>query len=77
MRLVRPPQLGTGTNNEVVMQAGGDAGGGQDVSQSFETLQTPAVWRHGRESASETVKALEKNGMETYDIPAFLRRQAD
>ena len=25
----------------------------------------------------DTVKALEKNGMETYDIPAFLRRQAD
>jgi cell division protein FtsZ len=33
------------------------------------------VWR--RESASETVRALEKNGMETYDIPAFLRKQAD
>lgn len=77
VRLVQPPQLRTGTNNEVVMQAGGDAVGGQDVSQSFETLQTPAVWRHGRESASDTVKALEKNGMETYDIPAFLRRQAD
>ena len=28
-------------------------------------------------SASDTVRALEKNGMETYDIPAFLRRQAD
>ena len=77
VRLVQPPQLRTGTNNEVVMQAGGDAVGGQDVSQSFETLQTPAVWRPGRESASDTVKALEKNGMETYDIPAFLRRQAD
>ena len=29
------------------------------------------------ESASEQVRAMEKNGMETYDIPAFLRKQAD
>lgn len=77
VRLVQPPQLRTGTNNEVVMQAGGNAIGGQDASQSFETLQKLSVWRYGRESASETVKALEKNGMETYDIPAFLRYQAD
>jgi cell division protein FtsZ len=42
---------------------------------SFDGLKAPAVWR--RESASETVRALEKNGMETYDIPAFLRKQAD
>ena len=44
-------------------------------SGSFDGLKAPAVWR--RESASETVRALEKNGMETYDIPAFLRKQAD
>lgn len=40
-----------------------------------EPIRTPAVWR--RESASETVRAMERNGTETYDIPAFLRRQAD
>ena len=40
-----------------------------------EPIRTPAVWR--RESASETVRARERNGTETYDIPAFLRRQAD
>ena len=39
-----------------------------------EPIRTPAVWR--RESASETVRAMERNGTETYDIPAFLRRQA-
>jgi cell division protein FtsZ len=38
-------------------------------------MKAPAVWR--RDSASDTVRALEKNGMETYDIPAFLRKQAD
>jgi cell division protein FtsZ len=47
----------------------------QPTSPAFEGLKAPAVWR--RESASETVRALEKNGMETYDIPAFLRKQAD
>jgi cell division protein FtsZ len=74
VRLVQTPQLRTGTNNEIVMSGSGDAAvAGQDL----ETLQKPAVWRHGRESASDTVRALEKNGMETYDIPAFLRRQAD
>ena len=76
MRLVQTP-LRTGTNNEIVMPHTNEVVSGQDQVPSFETLQKPAVWRHGRESASDTVKALEKNGMETYDIPAFLRRQAD
>jgi cell division protein FtsZ len=46
--------------------AGGDAMGG---------LKQPAVWR--REQASEQVQAMQRNGVETYDIPAFLRKQAD
>lgn len=74
VRLVQTPQLRTGTNNEIIMSGSGDAAA---TGQDLETLQKPAVWRHGRESASDTVRALEKNGMETYDIPAFLRRQAD
>ena len=45
------------------------------ANQTFEPIRTPAVWR--REHASETVRAMERNGTETYDIPAFLRRQAD
>jgi cell division protein FtsZ len=58
---------------------GGAAVGGGSVTmgsaQGFEGMKAPAVWR--RESASEQVRAMEKNGMETYDIPAFLRKQAD
>lgn len=78
MRLIQTPQLRTGTNNDVVMPVADDAVATQEQqTTSFETLQKPAVWRHGRESATDTVRALEKNGMETYDIPAFLRRQAD
>lgn len=37
--------------------------------------RSPAIWR--RESASEQGRAMEENGMETYDIPAFFRKQAD
>ncbi|HJV26266.1 MAG TPA: cell division protein FtsZ [Aromatoleum sp.] len=37
-------------------------------------LDVPAVIRHGRRT---TVEAMSANGMGTYDIPAFLRKQAD
>jgi cell division protein FtsZ len=78
VQLVQAPMLRTGTHNEPIMghtsvtQAHTQNGRG---TPSFDGLKAPAVWR--RESASDTVRALEKNGMETYDIPAFLRKQAD
>jgi cell division protein FtsZ len=87
MQLVQTPVLRTGTNNAPVMGAGMPSmaatttthvGVSQNMTvpaQSFDGMKAPAVWR--RESASEQVRALEKNGMETYDIPAFLRKQAD
>lgn len=89
MSLVQPPQqlLRTGTHNEPAMHMSsgmngsmtpGGVGHASSTSapvHSFDSPKGPAVWR--RESASETVRALEKNGMETYDIPAFLRKQAD
>ncbi|PUA16388.1 cell division protein FtsZ [Glaciimonas sp. PCH181] len=77
VQLVQPQMLRTGTHNEPMMQHGhghSSAHSGHG-SSSFEGMKAPAVWR--RESASDTVRALEKNGMETYDIPAFLRKQAD
>jgi len=80
--LISTPVLRTGTNNEPVAAMAGMMASSTVASQamasqgaSFDGLQKPAVWR--RDTASETVRALEKNGMETYDIPAFLRRQAD
>lgn len=81
VQLVQTPVMRTGTHNEPLQvnanhnthSSGHGNGGGQ--GQGFDGLKAPAVWR--RESASETVRALEKNGMETYDIPAFLRKQAD
>jgi cell division protein FtsZ len=79
VQLVQTPMLRTGTHNEPIAAMGGNQiSGGMTqgaATPAFEGLKAPAVWR--RESASETVRALEKNGMETYDIPAFLRKQAD
>jgi len=90
MTLVQPQQmLRTGTHNESAgVNMSASASGGSTTpghmghtssssagSHGFDSPKGPAVWR--RESASETVRALEKNGMETYDIPAFLRKQAD
>ena len=56
--------LRTGTDNVQMM------GSQQD-------LQVPSVLRNPRTQASAQVRALETSGMEHYDIPAFLRRQAD
>jgi cell division protein FtsZ len=42
---------------------------------AMDGMKQPAVWR--REQASEQVRAMQNNGVETYDIPAFLRKQAD
>lgn len=40
-------------------------------------MGVPSVLRNPRSQASAQVRALETSGMEHYDIPAFLRRQAD
>ncbi|MBM3365856.1 MAG: cell division protein FtsZ [Betaproteobacteria bacterium] len=72
-QLVSTPVARTGTYDAAPAVAASDAVPG--ANQTFEPIRTPAVWR--REHASETVRAMERNGTETYDIPAFLRRQAD
>jgi cell division protein FtsZ len=85
MQLVQTPMLRTGTHNGPMM-ASGAAGmassAGTTVGSasglgghSLDGMKQPAVWR--REQASEQVQAMQRNGVETYDIPAFLRKQAD
>lgn len=44
---------------------------------SVQDMSTPTVIRTRRTQASAQVRALETAGMDHYDIPAFLRRQAD
>jgi cell division protein FtsZ len=54
----------TGTDNQAVS-------GGVDYNQLD---SVPAVIRRNRAS---TVEALQQSGVDKYDIPAFLRKQAD
>ena len=45
-------------------------------SSDYSDFEKPAIWRT-RESAQARVAAMEDTGAERYDIPAFLRKQAD
>jgi cell division protein FtsZ len=57
----------TGTDNQPVMAAGGP---------DYNTMaETPAVFR--RRDRAAQVEALANSGVDKYDIPAFLRKQAD
>ena len=64
-QLVQQPMRATGTHDVSAAEP------------SYGSLDTPAVWRNGRSSASAQVAALEEKGVDRLDIPAFLRRQAD
>lgn len=57
-----------------VVQGTGTYGpmGGIDTNPAM-----PEVFRNGRGGARTTIDAMASNGMGNYDIPAFLRRQAD
>lgn len=67
------PQLVS--NNQEALRTGTDdyAAGSYDFSNS----DVPAVIRNPRGQASAQVRALETAGMDHFDIPAFLRKQAD
>ncbi|QYF94371.1 cell division protein FtsZ [Massilia sp. PAMC28688] len=80
MQLVQTPMLRTGTHGPVASGTGMAASSGVTMGSAsglagMDTIKQPAVWR--REQASEQVQAMQRNGVETYDIPAFLRKQAD
>jgi cell division protein FtsZ len=81
IQLVQQPALRTGTHNVPLMASGVHGAQGAAMGNvsgnggAMEGMKQPAVWR--REQASEQVQAMQRNGVETYDIPAFLRKQAD
>lgn len=58
----------TGTDNMVFSTS--------SIDQLTQGLQEPTVFRNPRNAAAQ-VAALSDNGMERYDIPAYLRKQAD
>jgi cell division protein FtsZ len=44
----------------------------------YHSMATPSVWRtRDRTQAAAKVDALSSGGMDDYEIPAFLRKQAD
>jgi len=63
--------LRTGTDNLPM------AGLQQGVQGDYRNLDMPSVMRNPRTQASAQVRALESSGMDHFDIPAFLRKQAD
>ncbi len=88
-RRTAPPLqvLRTGTDNMPIMNtanAGMGLGGsmpslvsGHGVSAGPDTMSVPSVWRTNRTQATAKVDALSAGGMDDFEIPAFLRKQAD
>jgi cell division protein FtsZ len=88
MRRTAPPLqvLRTGTDNvpfhvptvNAAVSGPGAAGatGGQQ-QPDYGSMAVPSVWRTNRTQAAAKVDALASGGMDDYEIPAFLRKQAD
>ena len=58
-------------------QASGVATPATGQQPDYGSMATPSVWRSSRTSAAARVDALSSGGMDDYEIPAFLRKQAD
>ncbi|MFY8044360.1 MAG: cell division protein FtsZ [Rhodoferax sp.] len=69
------------TLNTIASPSGAAAalgGTGHTASQpDYGSMSTPSVWRTNRTQAAAKVDALSSGGMDDYEIPAFLRKQAD
>jgi len=69
--------LRTGTDNIPVNANGADGNGASQGAYAGLPTNAPRVWHNVRTQASERVNALSSGGMEDFEIPAFLRKQAD
>ena len=82
--------LRTGTDNVAfhvptlnsVAGVGGNMGGVGHSSMGssqpdYGSMAVPSVWRTNRTQAAAKVDALASGGMDDFEIPAFLRKQAD
>ena len=52
-------------------------GGGISAAPDYNGMAVPSVWRTNRTHAAAKVDALASGGMDDFEIPAFLRKQAD
>jgi cell division protein FtsZ len=56
----------------------GSSMGGRGAQPDYGSMATPSVWRtRDRTQAAAKVDALSSGGMDDFEIPAFLRKQAD
>jgi cell division protein FtsZ len=83
-RRTAPPLqvLRTGTDNvpfnvPTVNTVVGAAGAAMAAQPDYGNMAVPSVWRTNRTQAAAKVDALSSGGMDDYEIPAFLRKQAD
>jgi cell division protein FtsZ len=73
--------LRTGTDNvpfnvPTVNNAVGGPGAAH-AGPDYQGMAVPSVWRTNRTQAAAKVDALSSGGMDDFEIPAFLRKQAD
>ena len=78
-RRAAPPLqvLRTGTDNVPFTAPASAAGGTQGAGTNYDSMVVPSVWRTNRTQAAAKVDALASGGMDDFEIPAFLRKQAD
>jgi cell division protein FtsZ len=80
-RRTAPPLqvLRTGTDNTpfTVPTVNAAVAGTGAAQPNYETMAVPSVWRTNRTQAAAKVDALASGGMDDFEIPAFLRKQAD
>ena len=74
--------LRTGTDNvpfavPTLNQAVGGVGHHTAQQPDYGNMAVPSVWRTNRTQAAAKVDALSSGGMDDFEIPAFLRKQAD
>lgn len=71
------PTLNTIASSAGTTASMGHAGGAAAAQPDYGSMATPSVWRTNRTQAAAKVDALSSGGMDDYEIPAFLRKQAD
>ncbi len=80
-RRTAPPLqvLRTGTDNVPFNVPNANQGMGHNgaAQPDYHSMAVPSVWRTNRTQAAAKVDALASGGMDDFEIPAFLRKQAD
>ena len=74
---VEKPQEVIGTGTDGVISHTSDNSSGGVSSDNLDVWNDPKSDADKRREAIKKINALEEEGVETFDIPAFLRKQAD